>query len=71
MAVLPAPHAPTHELHNARFTSLATPSRPAFVRTGSVPAFTVSSKTLRSFSLSNIMSSPRVRACSTGLRGVP
>jgi quercetin dioxygenase-like cupin family protein len=27
MAVIPAPSAPTHELHGARFTSLATPSR--------------------------------------------
>jgi quercetin dioxygenase-like cupin family protein len=27
MAVLPAPSAPTHELGDARFTSLATPSR--------------------------------------------
>jgi mannose-6-phosphate isomerase-like protein (cupin superfamily) len=27
MAVIPAPPAPTHELHGARFTSLATPSR--------------------------------------------
>jgi quercetin dioxygenase-like cupin family protein len=27
MTVLPAPPAPTHELGNARFTSLATPSR--------------------------------------------
>ena len=27
MAVLPAPRNPTHEMHNARFTSLATPSR--------------------------------------------
>jgi mannose-6-phosphate isomerase-like protein (cupin superfamily) len=27
MAVIPAPERPTHELHGARFTSLATPSR--------------------------------------------
>ena len=27
MAVIPAPAGPTHELHGARFTSLATPSR--------------------------------------------
>jgi mannose-6-phosphate isomerase-like protein (cupin superfamily) len=27
MGVIPAPHAHTHELHGARFTSLATPSR--------------------------------------------
>jgi mannose-6-phosphate isomerase-like protein (cupin superfamily) len=27
MAVIPAPPAPTHETHGARFTSLATPSR--------------------------------------------
>ena len=37
--------------------SEATPSRPLRVRTGSCPPFVVWSKTLRSFSLSNIISS--------------